>query len=167
MVQCAELGDISGPLHSGGGECRHAYWLPFRNHHFSRIDSTSHSTAGRVQCLCRGFGGRGEEGGDGGMCGQLHQGKSEQHTQPRWMIACCVRRSASHLFRDAVSEEDQWVDAVLKWRLQLQATYWWSHRTSSAVRYFVFWDFASQTDSQTCRVTSEALQPMQLALKKT
>lgn len=32
--------------------------------------------------------------GGGGMCGQLHQGKSEQHTQPRWMIACCVRHSA-------------------------------------------------------------------------
>lgn len=25
MVQCAELGDISGPLHGGGGERRHAY----------------------------------------------------------------------------------------------------------------------------------------------
>lgn len=91
VVQCAELGDISGPLHSGGGEHRHAYCLPFRNHHFSRIDSTSHSMAGRVRRLYRGQGSAG--GGD--MCGQLHQGKS---TQPRWMIACCVRRFAPHLF---------------------------------------------------------------------
>lgn len=59
MVQCAELGDISGPLHSGGGERRHAYCLPFRNHHFSRIDSTSHSMAGRVHCLYGGVGGGG------------------------------------------------------------------------------------------------------------
>lgn len=89
------------------------------------------STAGRVHCLYKGLGG-------GGLCGQLHQGKSEQqHTQPRWMIACCVRHSAPHSYWDAVSEEDQWVDAVLKWRLQLQAPYWW--RTSLAVRYFVFW----------------------------
>lgn len=33
--------------------------LPFRNHHFSKIDSTSHSMAGRVHCLYRGVGGRG------------------------------------------------------------------------------------------------------------
>lgn len=56
MVQCAELGDISGPLHSRGGANRHAYCLPFRNHHFSRINSTSHSTAGRVRYLYRVWG---------------------------------------------------------------------------------------------------------------
>lgn len=95
MVQCAELGDISGPLYSGGGECRHAYCLPFRSHHFSRIDSTPHSLHGWQSALAS-AGGYAE--GRGGMCGQLHQVKWEQRRQPRWMIACCVRR----LFWDAV-----------------------------------------------------------------
>lgn len=82
-----------GPFHVGGGERRHAYCLPFRNHHFSRIDSTSHSMAGRVHCLWW-WGGVG--GGEGCVCGQLHQDKSEQHSQSRWMITCCVRHSAPH-----------------------------------------------------------------------
>lgn len=102
--------------------------FPFRNHHFSKIDSTSHCMAGRVRCLYRGA-------RAGCMRGQLHQGKSEQL---RWMIACCVRHSAPHLLGDAVSEEDQWVDAVLKWRLQLQATYWWSRGAGFAVRRLVY-----------------------------
>jgi len=50
----------------------------------------------------------------GVMCGQLQQGKSKQHSQPRRMIACCVRRSTPQLFWAAVSEKGQWVDAVLK-----------------------------------------------------
>lgn len=111
--------------------------FPFRNHHFSKIDSTSHCMAGRVRCLYR-------RAGVGCMRGQLHQGKSEQL---RWMIACCVRHSAPHLLGDAVSEEDQWVDAVLKWRLQLQATYWWSCGAGFAVRrlvYLILFFLASQ-----------------------
>lgn len=45
-----------GLFHSGGGENRHAYCLPFRNPHFSRINSASHSMAGRVHCLYGGGG---------------------------------------------------------------------------------------------------------------
>lgn len=53
-----------------------------------------------------------------------NQGKFKQRTQSRWMIACCVRHSATHLLPDAVSEEDQRADAVFKWWRQLQSAYW-------------------------------------------
>lgn len=51
MVQCAELGDISGPLHTGGGECRHDYASLLET--ISRIDRASHSMADKVRCLCK------------------------------------------------------------------------------------------------------------------
>lgn len=54
--------------------------LPFRNHHFSRINSTPHSLADKVHCLCLGWGG-------GPSC------KARLCSQ-RWMIACCVRHSS-------------------------------------------------------------------------
>lgn len=108
MVQCAELGDISGPLPTGGGECRHDYASLLET--IISAGSIERPTPWLIKYAASVRGWR-------GVCRQLHQAMSEQL---RWMIACCVRRSA--LQWDAVSEEDQWVDAVLKWRLQLQAS---------------------------------------------
>lgn len=54
--------------------------LPFRNHHFSRINSTPHSPADKVRCLRLGWGG-------GASC------KTRLCSQ-WWMIACCVRHSS-------------------------------------------------------------------------
>lgn len=73
-------------------------------------------------------------GGLGVSVDSCNQGKSEQHRQSRWMIACCVRYTATHLLQNAVSESNQWVDAALQ---VLQATYWQSSWTSSVVRYFM------------------------------
>ena len=82
-------------------------------------------------------------GGLGVSVDSCNQGKSEQHRQSRWMIACCVRYTATHLLQNAVSEENQWVDAVLKCWLRLQATYWKCLWTSSVVRYFMVRLFSS------------------------
>lgn len=73
MENYAELGDIA-TLEEGSAD------ISFRNHHFSRINSTPHSPADKVRCLCFGWGG-------GASC------KTRLCSQ-RWMIACCVRYSS-------------------------------------------------------------------------
>lgn len=88
MVQCAELGDISGPFHSGGGECRHAYASLLETIISAR--SIVHPTAWLAECTAS-IAGRGARWWGGCMRGQLQQGRSEQL---RWMIACCVRHSS-------------------------------------------------------------------------
>lgn len=80
MVQCAELGDISGPLHGGGGEWRHAYASLLETIISAR--SIVRPAAWLAECTAstaveEGGGGLGG-GGAGCMRGQLQQGRSEQ-----------------------------------------------------------------------------------------
>lgn len=62
MVQCAELGDISGPFHRGGGEWRHAYASLLETIISAR--SIVHPTAWLAECTASRAGG----GWRGGSC---------------------------------------------------------------------------------------------------
>lgn len=75
--------------------------------------------AGRVHRLYRKVGGG---GGGGGACVWT---AAPRQVQAAEVNDCMLRQTlcSSLALRDAVSEKHQRVDAVLKWRLQLQATY--------------------------------------------
>lgn len=109
MVQCAELGDISGPFHSGGGEWRHAYASLLETIISAR--SIVHPTAWLAECtasIAREWGRVG--------AGVYAWTAAARQVRAAEVNDCVLRQTllTSHLQGDAVCEEDQWADAVLR-----------------------------------------------------
>lgn len=128
MVQCAELGDISGANHSGGGECRYAYAFPLET--IISAGSIVRPSPGLAKCTT-----------SIGGWGYVWTAAPRQ-VRVAEVNDCMLRQTLCSSLALRCSFWGEPVGGclqVLKWRLQLQATHWWSHRTSSAVRHKVFW----------------------------